>query len=206
MSTVNTSSSTATTFTPPRGFDRVLGALQSLGRSLMLPIAVLPAAGLLLRLGQPDLLNLTWMAAAGNAVFANLPMIFSIGIAIGLTGGEGAAGLAAVVGFLVFTGVFNTLIPQVAGAPDPTINMGVLSGILIGLVAAGLYRRFYDIRLPDYLAFLEGGGSSLSLPHLPRSSWASFLPSSGRISRMGSMQWVPALYRLVHLVLAFTGS
>jgi N-acetylglucosamine PTS system EIICBA or EIICB component len=156
MSTVNTSSSTATTFTPPRGFDRVLGALQSVGRSLMLPIAVLPAAGLLLRLGQPDLLNLTWMAAAGNAVFANLPMIFSIGIAIGLTGGEGAAGLAAVVGFLVFTGVFNTLIPQVNGAPDPSINMGVLSGILIGLVAAGLYRRFYDIRLPDYLAFFGG--------------------------------------------------
>lgn len=156
MSTVNTSSSTATTFTPPKWYDRVLGALQSVGRSLMLPIAVLPAAGLLLRLGQPDLLNLTWMAAAGNAVFANLPLIFSIGIAIGLTGGEGAAGLAAVVGFLVFTGVFNTLIPQVAGAPDPTINMGVLSGILIGLVAAGLYRRFYDIRLPDYLAFFGG--------------------------------------------------
>ncbi|MEO8972789.1 MAG: PTS transporter subunit EIIC [Ktedonobacteraceae bacterium] len=155
MSTVNTSSS-VTALTPPRGFDRVLGALQSLGRSLMLPIAVLPAAGLLLRLGQPDLLNLTWMAAAGNAVFANLPMIFSIGIAIGLTGGEGAAGLAAVVGFLVFTGVFNTLIPQVGGVPDPTINMGVLSGILIGLVAAGLYRRFYDIRLPDYLAFFGG--------------------------------------------------
>ena len=155
MSIVNTSSS-ATTVTSPQGFDRVLGALQSLGRSLMLPIAVLPAAGLLLRLGQPDLLNLTWMAAAGNAVFANLPMIFSIGIAIGLAGGEGAAGLAAVVGFLVFTGVFNTLIPQVAGAPDPNINMGVLSGILIGLVAAGLYRRYYDIRLPDYLAFFGG--------------------------------------------------
>src|SRR5581483_6273781 len=103
--------------TSPNIGERVLGSLQSLGRSLMLPIAVLPAAGLLLRLGQPDLLNLTWMAAAGNAVFGNLPMIFSIGIAIGLTGGEGAAGLAAVVGFLVFTGVFNTLIPQVKGAP-----------------------------------------------------------------------------------------
>src|SRR5579859_6616224 len=118
MSTVNTSSSTATSFTPPKWYDRVLGALQSVGRSLMLPIAVLPAAGLLLRLGQPDLLNLTWMAAAGNAVFGNLPMIFSIGIAIGLTGGEGAAGLAGIVGFLVFNGVFNTIIPQVGGKPD----------------------------------------------------------------------------------------
>src|SRR6266516_2563386 len=148
MSTVNTSSSTATTLTSPSGFDRVLGSLQSLGRSLMLPIAVLPAAALLLRFGQPDLLNLPWMAAAGNAIFTNLPMIFAIGIAIGLTGGEGAAALAGLVGFLVFTGVFNTIIPQVNGAPDPNITMGVFSGLLVGLVAAGLYRRFHDIRLP----------------------------------------------------------
>lgn len=155
MSLANTSS-TATTQAGPSGFDRVLGALQSVGRSLMLPIAVLPAAALLLRLGQPDLLNLPWMAAAGNAVFANLSLIFAIGIAIGLSGGEGAAGLAAVVGFFVFTGVFNALIPQVNGQPDPSISMGVLSGILVGLVAAGLYRRFHDIRLPDYLGFFGG--------------------------------------------------
>lgn len=157
MSSVDTSSAaTVSTPTSPSPGDRVLGALQSLGRSLMLPIAVLPAAALLLRLGQPDLLNLTWMAAAGNAIFANLSMIFALGIAIGLTGGEGAAGLAAIVGYLVFTAVFNTIIPQVNGAPDPNISMGVLSGILVGLVAAGLYRRFYDIRLPDYLAFFGG--------------------------------------------------
>lgn len=157
MSSVDTSSAaTVSTPTSPNLGDRVLGALQSLGRSLMLPIAVLPAAALLLRLGQPDLLNLTWMAAAGNAVFANLSMIFALGIAIGLTGGEGAAGLAAIVGYLVFDGVFKVIIPQVNGAPDPNISMGVLSGILIGLVAAGLYRRFYDIRLPDYLAFFGG--------------------------------------------------
>src|SRR5947209_7223139 len=156
MSTANTSSPTVTTLTSPSGFDRVLGSLQSVGRSLMLPIAVLPAAALLLRFGQPDLLNLPWMAAAGNAVFSNLPLIFAVGIAIGLTGGEGAAALAGLVGFLVFNGVFNTLIPQVSGAPDPSINMGVLSGILVGLVSAGLYRRFYDIRLPDYLAFFGG--------------------------------------------------
>jgi len=96
------------------------------------------------------------MAAAGNALFANLSMIFAVGIAIGLTGGEGAAALAGLVGFLVFNGVFNTIIPQVGGKPDPNISMGVLSGILIGLVSAGLYRRFYDIRLPDYLAFFGG--------------------------------------------------
>ena len=156
MSVTNTSSSAPVVPVATSFWDRMLGPLQSIGRSLMLPIAVLPAAALLLRLGQPDLLNITWMAAAGNAIFSNLSIIFAIGIAIGLAGGEGAAGLAAVVGFFVFTGVFNTIIPQVNGAPDPSINMGVLSGILVGLVSAGLYRRFYDIRLPDYLAFFGG--------------------------------------------------
>src|SRR5437588_6501841 len=154
MSTVDTTM--VSTSTGPGGGDRVLAALQSIGRSLMLPIAVMPAAALLLRFGQADLLNLPWMAAAGNAIFGNLPLIFAVGIAIGLTGGEGAAALAGLVGFLVFTGVFNTIIPQVNGAPDPNISMGVLSGILIGLVSAWLYRRFYDIRLPDYLAFFGG--------------------------------------------------
>src|SRR2546425_2943863 len=157
MSSANTSpAAPVSALRGPSGGDRVLAALQSVGRSLMLPIAVLPAAALLLRFGQPDLLNLPWMAAAGNALFANLSMIFAVGIAIGLTGGEGAAALAGLVGFLVFTGVFNTIIPQVGGKPDPNITMGVLSGLIVGLVAAGLYRRFYDIRLPDYLAFFGG--------------------------------------------------
>ena len=138
------------------GFDRVLGALQSVGRSLMLPIAVLPAAALLLRLGQDDLLGLPWMAAAGDAIFTNLPLLFAIGIAVGLTGGAGAAGLAGLVGFLVFAEVFKTLIPQVDGEPNPDIKMGVLAGIIVGLVAAGLYRRYSDIRLPDYLGFFGG--------------------------------------------------
>src|SRR5437588_9841316 len=115
MSTVDTTSSAISKPSGPGGSDRVLAALQSIGRSLMLPIAVLPAAALLLRFGQPDLLNLPWMAAAGNAVFSNLPMIFAIGIAIGLTGGEGAASLAGLVGFLVFTGVLNTIIQQLNG-------------------------------------------------------------------------------------------
>lgn len=139
-----------------RGGDRLLGAFQNFGRSLMLPIAVLPAAALLLRLGQPDLLDLAWMAAAGDAIFTNLPMIFAVGIAFGLAGGDGAAALAGLVGFLVFEGVFNTLIPQVNGEPDPDVTMGVLSGIIVGLVAAYLYRRFSDIRLPDYLGFFGG--------------------------------------------------
>src|SRR5947209_328346 len=158
MSSANASSVTTTTMTAPSGFDRVLGALQSLGRSLMLPIAVLPAAALLLRFGQPDLLNLTWMANAGNAIFANLPMIFAIGIAIGLTGGEGAAALASLVGYLVFAFTFSTIYSPTGTNPFTVVggSIDVLSGILIGLTAAGLYRRFYDIRLPDYLAFFGG--------------------------------------------------
>jgi N-acetylglucosamine PTS system EIICBA or EIICB component len=154
MSSTNTQSAVPTQ-TGPSGGDRLLAALQSVGRSLMLPIAVLPAAALLLRFGSADLLNLPWMAAAGNAVFSNLALIFAIGIAIGI-GGDGAAGLAGLVGFLVFTSVFNTLIPQVNGQPDPSISMGVLSGILVGLTAAWLYRRYHDIRLPDYLGFFGG--------------------------------------------------
>lgn len=148
--------------------ERLLGGAQSLGRALMLPVAVLPAAALLLRFGQNDIWAFTnnaelmahgipWMAAAGNALFSNLPLIFGVGIAIGLTGDAGAAALAGLVGFLVFTGVFNTLIPQLDGAPDTAhYTMGVLSGIVTGITAALLYRRFFDIRLPDYLAFFGG--------------------------------------------------
>ena len=148
--------------------DRLLGGAQSLGRSLMLPIAVLPAAALLLRFGQGDIWAFTgnadlikngipWLAQAGNALFGNLPIIFAIGIAVGLTGGEGAAAIASLVGFLVFTNVFNVFIPQLKGAPDTAdYTMGVLSGIIIGLTASWLYRTFYDIRLPNYLAFFGG--------------------------------------------------
>jgi PTS system N-acetylglucosamine-specific IIC component len=123
----------------------------------MLPIAVLPAAALLLRLGQPDLLNIPWLAAAGQAVFDNLPALFAIGVAVGLTGGAGAAGLAGLVGYFVFAEVFNAVAPQLGDESfDPVDKMGVLAGILVGLTAAGLYRRFSDIRLPDYLAFFGG--------------------------------------------------
>jgi N-acetylglucosamine PTS system EIICBA or EIICB component len=139
------------------GWDRALGALQSVGRSLMLPIAVLPAAALLLRLGQDDLLGIPWMAAAGQAIFDNLAPLFAVGIAVGLTGDAGAAGLAGLVGYFVFAGVFNAVAPQLGdGETDPVFYMGVLSGIVMGLASAGLYRRFSDIRLPDYLAFFGG--------------------------------------------------
>lgn len=167
MSVANTTSQSAA----PGIGDRLLGGAQSLGRALMLPIAVLPAAALLLRFGQSDIWaaipglsttslatdGIPWMAAAGGALFSNLAVIFAVGIALGLTGGEGAAALAGLVGFLVFDAVFGTFIPKLNGAPDTAhYTMGVLSGIVTGLTAAGLYRRFYDIRLPDYLAFFGG--------------------------------------------------
>ncbi len=162
MSSVPASSQpTRSSSIEPTISNRVLGGFQSIGRSLMLPIAVLPAAALLLRLGQPEVLNLPWMANAGNAIFANLPMIFAIGIAVGLTGGEGAAALAALVGFLVFAFSFTTIYaPTATGLANPLTvihgSMDVLAGIIIGLVTASLYRRFHDIRLPDYLAFFGG--------------------------------------------------
>jgi len=127
----------------------IMGGLQKLGRSLMLPIAVLPVAGLLLRLGQPDLLDIAFIANAGDAIFANLALIFAIGLAVGFANdSNGAAGLAGVVGYLVLDAVLHTL--------NEEINMGVLSGIIIGTVAGLLYNRFKDIKLPDYLAFFGG--------------------------------------------------
>ncbi|MHC1685429.1 MAG: N-acetylglucosamine-specific PTS transporter subunit IIBC [Clostridiaceae bacterium] len=127
----------------------LLGSLQKLGKALMTPIAVLPAAGLLLRLGQPDVLNLPWMAAAGDAVFGNLALIFAVGIAVGLAiENNGVAGIAAMVGYFVLTKVSVTF--------DKGINMGVLGGILVGVTAAALYNKYRNIKLPDFLGFFGG--------------------------------------------------
>ena len=84
--------------------NKIISKLQPIGRALMLPIAVLPVAALLLRLGQPDLLDVPAIAAAGDAIFSNLGLLFAIGVAVGLAReNHGAAGLAAVVGYLVAT-------------------------------------------------------------------------------------------------------
>jgi PTS system N-acetylglucosamine-specific IIC component len=138
-----------------------------IGRSLMMPIAVLPAAALLLRLGEyfQDVSWLSWgndiwqvMEAGGQAVFGNLPLIFAIGVAIGFTGGAGAAGLAAGVGYVVLQGINNITIVEEATeeAEAVTANMGVLGGVIMGLIAAALYDRYKEVRLPDYLAFFGG--------------------------------------------------
>ncbi|MFC7878641.1 PTS transporter subunit EIIC [Isoptericola sp. NPDC057391] len=153
-----------------------LAQLQRVGRSLMLPIASLPAAALLLRLGQPDMLGadgvagtLPWMqpvadvlGAAGSALIDNLPVLFALGVAVGYARkSDGTTGLAALIGYLVFTGVTDVLSPAIGLGVDDNgeqilINYGVLGGIVIGLTAALLYQKFYRIKLPAYLAFFGG--------------------------------------------------
>lgn len=125
-----------------------LGSLQKLGKALMAPVAVLPAAALLMRLGAADVLNIPVMAAAGNAIFNNLPLLFALGVSMGLSGGAGAAALAGGVGFHVLTTVLGTI--------NSEINMGVLAGIISGCIAASLYNKYKDIRLPAYLGFFGG--------------------------------------------------
>jgi len=148
-----------------------LAPLQKFGRSLMLPIAALPVAALLLRVGQPDLLGaegLGWdtvaavIGAAGNAIFANLALLFALGVAIGMAKkADGSTALAAVVGYLVFKGVGDAMSPIILGTPEgdepqELINYGVLGGILIGLTAAYLWQKYHRISLPPYLAFFGG--------------------------------------------------
>ncbi|MGH3241583.1 MAG: PTS transporter subunit EIIC, partial [Spirillospora sp.] len=177
---------TATTVdSAPRRGSSVLAVLQRIGRSLMLPIAVLPAAGILLRLGQKDMLGpdgLEWnriaeiVGEAGNALFSALPLLFAVGVAIGFARkSDGSTALAAVVGYLVYDRVSkimfshsdelkgNVLITKVDGGVNKeVIDWGlknptdVIGGILIGLTAALLYQRFYRVKLPAYLAFFGG--------------------------------------------------
>jgi len=130
-------------------YQHFIEGLQRLGRALMLPIAILPIAGLLLRLGDTDLLNIAIIHAAGNAIFSNLALIFAIGIAVGFArDNNGTAGLAGAIGYLVMTSTLKVL--------DAHIDMGMLAGIISGLLAGGLYNRFKDIALPEYLAFFGG--------------------------------------------------
>ncbi len=131
-----------------------LNGLQQLGRALMLPIAVLPIAGLLLRLGQPDLLDWPAMAAAGDAIFSNLGLLFAVGVGIGLAReNHGAAGLAALVGFLVTTRAAETMLHADPGSLSKlSIPIGLLSGIIAGVA----YNRYSNITLPSYLSFFGG--------------------------------------------------
>lgn len=172
---MTTATADAPASTEKRGFPG-LAQLQRIGRSLMLPIASLPAAALLLRLGQDDMLgkdglgaSVEWMlpvaavlGAAGDALFANLAMLFAVGVAVGYARkSDGSTALAALIGYLVFKGVTTALSPYILGEAaegekQELINYGVLGGIVMGLVAALLYQKYYRIKLPPYLAFFGG--------------------------------------------------
>ena len=143
--------------------------LQPLGRALMLPIAVLPIAALLLRLGQADMFDIPFVAAAGNAIFSNLGLLFAAGVAVGLAReNHGAAALAGVVAYVVATEGAKVLLhlpPDIAAKTDveqaawqakEIAKLSVPAGILSGITAGLLYNRFANIRLPDYLAFFAG--------------------------------------------------
>jgi PTS system N-acetylglucosamine-specific IIC component len=153
---------------------KIMGGLQKIGGALMLPIAVLPIAALLLRLGQPDLFNSPMVAAAGDAIFSSLGLLFAVGVAVGLAReNHGAAGLAGLVAYLVATkgaqvliGVPPDALAQCTGAARDLASeaykahelskLSVPVGILSGLMAGGLYNRFYKIALPEYLSFFGG--------------------------------------------------
>ena len=149
-----------------RFFKDAFATLQKIGKSLMLPVSVLPVAGILLGVGSA---KLSWlpeivssvMAQAGDAIFANLALIFAIGVALGLAKNDGVAALAAVVGYVVLQGAlgvfataFGVETKTVLGIKS--IETGVLGGILIGGIAAALFNRYYRIQLPPYLGFFAG--------------------------------------------------
>ncbi|MED3965479.1 glucose-specific PTS transporter subunit IIBC [Niallia taxi] len=164
-------------------FKQIFGVLQKVGKALMLPVALLPAAGILLALGNalhnealldiaPFLDNsgvsmvASVMENAGNIVFSNLPLLFAVGVAVGLSGGEGVAGLAAIIGYLIMNVTMGTVKGYTAESVNgidianvlgiPTLQTGVFGGIIVGILASMLYNKFYEIELPSYLGFFAG--------------------------------------------------
>ena len=187
--------------------------LQQFGRALMLPIAVLPIAGLLLRLGQPDLLDLPAVAAAGQAIFSNLGILFAIGIAVGLAReNHGAAGLAAVVCYFVATSGAEVL----AGVPAGTMTkLSVPAGLLSGYLAGLLYNRYSEIQLPSYLAFFGGrrfvpivaGVAGLVLAAAFGWGWPALESGMDSLSRavIGSGEAGLFVYGVLNRILIITG-
>lgn len=165
--------STATATAAPakkRGSGLIQG-LQKVGRSLQLPIAVLPAAGILLRFGQQDIHDKLHLpdkvtavfATAGGAIFDNLPLLFCIGVAIGFAKkSDGSTALAALVGFLVYSNVLKAFpvtdakILKGADIAATYNNPGVLGGIIMGLLSAVLWQKFHRTKLVDWLGFFNG--------------------------------------------------
>ncbi len=161
-------------------FQGAFALLQKIGKSLMLPVSVLPVAGILLGVGnamtKSDVAAVhmvgSFMEQGGGAVFGAMPILFAIGVALGLTKNEGTAALAASVGYVVMLGTLGVLAQVLAQgalpalAIDPqlikpimgikSLDTGVFGGIMVGAVAAALFNRYYKVRLPEYLGFFAG--------------------------------------------------
>lgn len=176
---------------------RFFGQLQRIGKALMLPVAILPAAGILLAFGNAmhneQILHFApWMEnhyiqlisqimeSSGQVIFDNLPLLFAMGTALGLAGGDGVAGIAALVGYLIMSATMGKIagitiddifsyadgaktLGQSAKDPAhalvlgiPTLQTGVFGGIIIGALAAWCYNKFYNIQLPQFLGFFAG--------------------------------------------------
>ncbi|MGL5124420.1 MAG: glucose-specific PTS transporter subunit IIBC [Fusobacteriaceae bacterium] len=144
---------------------KLFAQVQKIGKALMTPIAILPAAGLLLAFGNK--LGIPMMESAGGVIFANLPLLFAVGAAIGLVGGDGVAALAAVVAILVMNvtvGGMAEITPEMAMAGGkyamvlgiPTLQTGVFGGLMAGIIAAICYNKFYKTELPAFLGFFAG--------------------------------------------------
>jgi PTS system glucose-specific IIC component len=147
-------------------FKNAFSVLQKIGKCMMLPVSVLPVAGILLGVGSA---NLSWlpetvsqvMAASGSAIFGNLPLLFAIGVAIGLTENDGVSALAATAGYVVLLAAMGTF-AKLLGVETKSImgidaiETGVFGGIIVGLAAAIIFNRFYRLQLPSYLGFFAG--------------------------------------------------
>lgn len=147
----------------------MLKFLQRIGKSLMLPIAALPIAGIMLRLGQPDIVDalggipflqtiLPFFGAAGSALFDNLPLLFALGVAVGFSDDQnGAAALAGVISYFTLTNVSKQYwIMNLSKDVVATLNISFLGGILAGLIGGLCYNKFRKIKLPEFLAFFGG--------------------------------------------------
>ncbi|CAH0526526.1 PTS glucose transporter subunit IIBC [Vibrio hippocampi] len=161
-------------------FKNLFGNLQKVGKALMLPVSVLPVAGILLGVGAADLgfipdVVSNLMEQAGGSVFGQMALLFAVGVALGFTNNDGVAGLAAIVGY----GIMAATLSVIAGlevdsareaalaagelfdadaikAIEDKYETGVLGGILVGGIAAWAFNRFFKIQLPDYLGFFAG--------------------------------------------------
>ncbi|MDA0149164.1 PTS transporter subunit EIIC [Vibrio sp. LaRot3] len=142
-----------------------LSKLSSIGKALMLPISILPAAGLLLAFGAK--LDMPLMMRAGGVIFDNLALLFAVGAAVGLTKESGIAALAAIVAMVVMNatmGVALNITPEMAMGGGryamvmgiPTLQTGVFGGLIAGILAATMYQKFFDTKLPDFLGFFAG--------------------------------------------------